>query len=45
LGKEVAFADIFAGITTLNVNNYQSGVYFVNISTSNESFFLKFLKK
>lgn len=44
-GKEVAFANIFAGKTTLNVKDYQSGVYFINISTSNESFFAKFLKK
>ncbi|MDR1809160.1 MAG: carbohydrate-binding protein [Prevotella sp.] len=45
LGKEVASATAANGTVTLNVANYQSGVYFVSIITKTANYTIKFVKK
>jgi predicted alpha-1,6-mannanase (GH76 family) len=45
LGKKTATATVGNGIATLNVSNYNSGVYFVNLIAKDENYFAKFLKK
>jgi predicted alpha-1,6-mannanase (GH76 family) len=44
LGKEIDSVYISGGTATLNVNNYNTGVYFVKIITNNRVFIGKFLK-
>jgi predicted alpha-1,6-mannanase (GH76 family) len=45
LGKEISSAAVGNGTVTLNVANYQSGVYFVSIITKEGNYTAKFLKK
>ncbi|MDR1881815.1 MAG: carbohydrate-binding protein [Prevotella sp.] len=45
LGKEIDSLHLSAGITTLNVRNYHSGVYLVNVITAEGAFSGKFLKE
>lgn len=44
-GKEIDSVNISDGITSLNVNNYNAGIYVVNIIAKEEAFFSKFLKQ
>ena len=45
LGKETAALNIGGGTTELNVMDYHTGVYFVNVIAKEGQYFAKFLKK
>jgi len=44
-GKEIDSTTIDGGITTLNVANYPSGIYFLTINAEGMNYFSKFFKK